>query len=521
MQGRSTEEGKVRHIIYIFQILIMMVAVACGGEAGLTPTPEPEVEGEILALSTYSASLGTLVEVYGSGFPEPGQGTLELEFRGVFRRADGIEESVSFQDRARYVDPATARWTGYGPFLNPFSPSGQLGHFLGEVSGRVQRPDGTRTESSPPLAIDFEVLPSLMVRDFQPLSASCSGPVQRALGGAAYRLQVEALGFEPVLYTYTLSTPSVAGGRVALRQLASGTLDTVGQRGDLVMPQVPAGLPSYGAVVSVEGRSSTGEVYRGAFGIQVHRPLEVFYNGNVTVAEVFAPTPVSGCIPGGEAGRDVDYNESQSETRSRGYDLNWNQSWLSSRTVSTGTSQTVGLSEQNGVGFSTTNGESFNWSLGAEVNGSVSLMKLVELGVGFRAGIGGDRSQSVTQSTNRTSGIDVSSTTTDSDSITEGNSGGVGGGFSWQTSSSETIGRGFGGMVLPRTYGVFYRQAMRLLRRAAVVTYNQCGAGSVVAELDFYDWTWSPDLALASECPPLPQSNLPKASCYVPPCGGE
>lgn len=511
----------MRRIIIIFQVFIALAALACGGEAELGPPPDAAPVAEILALSTYSASLGTLVEVYGSDFPEPTEGTLELEFRGVFRRADGIEERVAFEDRARFVDPATARWTGFGPFSNPFSPSGQLGHFLGEVSARIQRPDGSRTESSPPLEIDFEVLPSLVVRDFQPLSASCNGPVQRALGGAAYRLQVEAIGFQPVLYTYTLSTPSVASGRVSLRQLASGALDTVGQRGDLVLPQVPAELPSYGAVVSVEGRAATGEVYRGAFGIQVHRPLEVFYNGNVTVSQVLAPTPVSGCIPGGEAGRDVDYNESQSETRSRGYDLNWNQSWLSSRTVSTGTSQTVGLSEQNGVGFSTTNGESFNWSLGAEVTGSVSIMKLVELGVGFTAGVGGDRSQSVSQSTSRTSGIDVSSTTTDSDSVTEGNSGGVGGGFSWQTSSSETIGRGFGGMVLPRTYGVFYRQAMRLLRRAAVVTYNQCGAGSVVAELDFYDWTWSPDLAMAPECPPLPASNLPPASCYVPPCGGE
>ena len=62
---------------------------------------------------------------------------------------------------------------------------------------------------------------------------------------------------------------------------------------------------------------------------------------------------------------------------------------------------------------------------------------------------------------------------------------------------------------------------MRVLRRAAVVTYNQCGSASVVAELDFHDWAWSPDLALSNACPPLPTSNLPDAVCYVPPCGGE
>lgn len=510
----------MRHYYKLFQLLTVGLPIACGGEADVTPTPVPETGTEILALSTYSASLGTLVEVYGSAFPDPSQGELELSFSGTFRGASGREEHVSFSDVARFVDPATARWTGYGPFRNPFSAGQEIGHFVGEVTTRIRRPDGSRTESSPPLDVDFEVLPSLVVRDFQPLAASCSGPVERALGGAAYRVRVEALGFAPAVYTYTLSTPSVASGRVSLRQLASGTLDTVGQRGDFVLPEVPDGLPSYGAVLSIEGRAASGETYRSVFGFQVHRPLEVFYNGNVQIAEVLAPTPVSGCIPGGDAGRDVDYAESQTETRSKGYNLSWNQSWLSSRTVAVESQQTIGLSEQNGVGFSTTDGESFNWSLGAEVNGSVSLFKLVELGVGFTASMGGGTSRNVERSMNRTSGIDASTTTTESDSVTEQNARDLGEGFSWEASSSESIARGFGGMVLPRSYGVFYRQTMRLLRRAAVVTYNQCGSASVVAELDFYDWAWSPDLALSNQCPPLPASNLPDAACYVPPCGG-
>lgn len=511
----------MRTYIHIYPMLIGAALAGCGGELGVGPAEDSPAATEILALSTYAASLGTLIEVYGSAFPDPSQGTLELEFEGRFRRADGSEEAVSFSEGARFVDPATARWTGFGPFRNPFSASEQIGTFVGEVRGRIRRPDGSRTESSPQLDIDFEVRPSLVVRDFQPVSASCSAPVQRALGGAAYRIRVEAIGFVPAVYTYTLSTPSVAGGRISLRQLGSGTLDTVGQRGELVMPDVPEALPSYGAVLSIEARAASGESYGSVFGFEVHRPLEVFYNGNVQVAEVLAPTPVSGCIPGGESGRDVDYGESQTETRSKGYNLNWNESWLSSRTVSVGSQQTIGLSEQNGVGFSTTDGESFNWSLGAEVTGSVSLFKMVELGVGFTASRGGDRSRSVSQSVNRTSGIDASTTTTESDSVTDQNSIDHGEGFSWKASSSESVARGFGGFVLPKSYGVFYRQTMRVLRRAAVVTYNQCGAASVVAELDFFDWAWSPDLALSNACPPLPVSNLPAAACYVPPCGGE
>ncbi|NIS28792.1 MAG: hypothetical protein GWO04_02010, partial [Actinobacteria bacterium] len=64
------------------------------------------------------------------------------------------------------------------------------------------------------------------------------------------------------------------------------------------------------------------------FAIGVHRPLEFFYNGNVTVAEVMAAVPVSACIPGGINGRDATYNESMSETRDRSYSLNWNETWL-------------------------------------------------------------------------------------------------------------------------------------------------------------------------------------------------
>ena len=97
----------------------------------------------------------------------------------------------------------------------------------------------------------------------------------------------------------------------------------------------------------------------------------------------------------------------------------------------------------------------------------------------------------------------------------------VGGGFSWQVSSTQSISKTFGGTVIAGTFGVFYRQTIRMMRRAAVVTYNQCGSASVVANVDFADWTWAPDLALGDRCPPLPQSNLPPAQCTLDPCGGQ
>ena len=93
--------------------------------------------------------------------------------------------------------------------------------------------------------------------------------------------------------------------------------------------------------------------------------------------------------------------------------------------------------------------------------------------------------------------------------------------IAWDVSSSQSIARGFDGHVIANTFGVFYRQTIRLTRRAAMVAYNQCGVAEVVGDVDFTDWAWSPDLALGDSCPPLPASNLPPAACYVPPCTGQ
>ncbi|MBI3178329.1 MAG: hypothetical protein HYZ27_01630, partial [Deltaproteobacteria bacterium] len=325
----------------------------------------------------------------------------------------------------------------------------------------------------------------------------------------------------PESFTYSLSAPALGDDAISIRHLAEGRLDTVGERGDFILPEVPKGMQAYGAIVSVEAASADGQRFASAFGLAVHRPLEIFYNGNVDVAEVYPPFPVSGCIPGGQTGRDVSYNESETETRERSFNLSWNESWLSSHTISSETSETIGLSEQNGVGFGTTNGQSFNWSLGGEVSGSVSLFDLVEAGVTVSGSRGGETSNSSEQSFSRTHGIERSSTTTETESVSEEHGTSVGGEFAWSVSSARAIGQDFGGSVIANRYGVFYRQTLRLVRRAAIVTYNQCGASNVVADLDFMDWTWSPDLAVGNECPPLPKSNLPEARCLVGPCQGE
>jgi hypothetical protein len=494
------------------------VSAGCGFEPPPTLT-KATVRPHLIALSTYEASVGAVIDAYGSGFPQGGEASTSIIFRGRFTSEGGTSSPVDLEVDARAVDGSTLRWTTFGPYTNPFSPSGaSIGVFQGTAAARLKLKDGSIVGDSAPVDVRFKVLPSILVREFQPTTASCNGQVKRGLGGASYQVRVEAVGFEPVSFTYNLAYPSAGARPITLRHIAGGPYDQMGQRGDFQLPPVPEGSQSYGAVLTVQARDRHSAMHQNAFAITVHRPLEVYYYGNVEVAEVLAPVPVSGCIPGGEAGRDVEYNESMEETRSRQYELNWNQSWLSSHTVSSGRMQTIGLSETNGVGFSTTDGRNWNWSLGTEVEGTFGISELVSVGVKVNGSVGGGGSQSVENSASRQRGIDQSSTTTETTEINMQQGGQKGGSFNWQVSSSQTISRQFGGHVIAKTYGVFYRQALRLLRRAAVVTYNQCGAANVIADVDFHDWSWSPDLALGQSCPPLPASNLPSKACLVPPC---
>jgi len=486
------------------------------------PTGAGLLAPEVAALSTYEASIGTLIEVYGENFPYRSSGRVVLAFQGNFEADDGSVHPVDDEFDATVVDRGTVRWDSFGPYRVPFGPTGnQTGEFVGIIFAKTVSDDGSVLESTQPLEISLRVKPSLLVHELQPLSASCGAPVQRALGGAAYRLRVEALGFEPTAFTYTIAAPAADVTPVTIRHPATGRYDVVGEHGDFVFPDVPEEVLSYGGVLTIQATDASGQLYGSAFAIGVHRPLEFFYNGNVTVAEVMAAVPVSACIPGGINGRDAGYNESMAETRERSYALNWNETWLSSHTVASSSSNTVGLSESNGVGFATTDGESFRWHLGGEVGGEVGLSKLVSLSMKTTFGIASETSRQVNNNQNRTTGINESATSTDTESATAAAGGGEGETFAWSVSSTETVSRDFGGEVIAGTYGVFYRQTLRLLRRGALVAYNQCGAADVVGEVDFIDWTWSPDLALGQSCPPLPMSNLPPAECLVPPCAGE
>lgn len=503
-----------------------LVWIACGALAASACATgamdrEAPFAGEVRAVSTNAASLGAVIDLYGVAFPEPEAGRVSAVLEGVYERDDGLTEAVSKEIVLRRVDDGTLRWTGFGPYAVPFGATGDaLGRFIGTVRLRLLTPEGQRLDSAVATPMELRVLPSILVRELQPRMARCGGPVRRALGGLPYRMAVQTVGFRPVTLTYTLSVPAL-DHEESVRHVASETVDVVGDDGGLVLPQVPDGAYAYGAIFTIEAVATDGRTHRTAFAIGVHRPMEVAYDGNVDIAEIFEAVPVSACIPGGEAGREVDYTETTTETRTRTYGLSWSEGWLEAHTVSHSESQTTSRTETNTVGFSTTNGSSFNWSVGTEVSGGFDIAGLVEVGAKVNGSIGGTRFSQSTRSRERSVSETESETTTDTTSATEQRSGESGEQFQWQVSSAEALGRGFRAHVIAGTWGVFYRQTVRMIRRASIVTYDLCGAGDVVGEVDLEDWTWASDLALGEACPPLPRSNLPRARCDLPPCSGD
>ena len=502
------------------RILVLVAAFSAACASG-GPPPEPRLDAEIRALSTRQASLGSVIDIHGERFPATEEGRLTVLFEGEYRRVDGVVDPVHLEVAVRRTSGGTLRWDGFGPYSIPFTPGGDvLGTFTGTARVRLLTPEGEVMDAETAADVELEVLPSILVRSLEPEAASCSLPALRAIGGVPYELGVEALGFEPASFTYTITAPALDVSD-SVRHVVSGRTDSVGDDGSLVIPQVPEEMQAYGLIFSVEARAMDGSLHQTLFAIGVHRPMEIYYDGNVEIAEIYAPVPVSACIPGGEAGRTVSYTETESETRARGYDVHWDEGWLRSHTVEHSESTTDARHESNTVGFSTTNGSSFNWSVGTEAGGSVGITGLIEVGMKVNASVGGSTYSSSTRSNSRTTGTSHSETTTDTESMTEQTSGSNGEAFRWEVSSTEQLSRDFSADVIAGTYGVFYRQTVRMMRRAALVTYNLCGIANVIGDVEFEDWNWSADMGLGQACPPLPQSNLPEAQCLLSPCTGE
>jgi len=246
-----------------------------------------------------------------------------------------------------------------------------------------------------------------------------------------------------------------------------------------------------------------------------------------------------------------------------------------SETVTDMFSDSTTRTRTTSIDFNEASTDSYGWSVNSEVfgevNGSVTVgasggipLGVLEVKGEATAGfvVGGRRGSGETGGTSRTSGISAGSTDTASSTSTESQSRAAGShwarsqtyaesnsftrtdtwnttkSFSEASTQSHSIAMSLGesdtetfsvsttdaealhttSEVFAGQFGMWFRQTTRLARRGTIVAYDLCGNGSAVGDVNLNDWTWAPDLAIATTCPPEP--NFPEAECRISPCEG-
>jgi hypothetical protein len=481
----------------------------------------------LLGLSKTSVGVGQSIDILGANFAHGQEGHTVVLFEGDFHTKDGPVHEVSYEVRPHWEDGNRLVWSHFGPYTVPFSPTGdEIGNFSGTMTA-INVLEGVETFSAP-VPVELEVEPSVIIRGLAPVESECDAPSRVILDNFTYKVDVQAVGFTPRNFTYITSSPYQQQPAI-MRQEAVSHVGSFGEGGELSFPPVPADQTFYAGTVVVASLGEDGEERVTPITIGVHRPVEFIMYDRVEIAEIEAAQPVSGCIAGGSAnGRTVTYTESETQTRSRTVGINWNESWLSQHTGTVSQSKTSTNSIGVSVSESATEGSEINWENGRDIEGGAnvggSLFGLVEVGAsGKYTDISRDGGSVYGSKTSGyTVNQDQSITDTESwaFSNTQGYNLSMGGSDFWTVSSSQSTIVSFQGEILPGQYGVFYRQSTRMALPGAVIAYNRCGIPEHVADANFYDYTWSVDLGTGSDCPPLPETDLPPAECFIAPCSG-
>lgn len=353
--------------------LAVFALTACGGaEPGPTqelPPQKRELPQPVLQMVAPTAvSAGDVMTIFGQGFADAQVGQTRLLFTGVFQGTSGNIEPVNLEVTPVFKTQGQLEWT-FGPNI-PFSPRAETGTFRGTVSAVNVGLDGSLKHATP-LSTQVQVRPSILIKQLRPVNAGCAAGITDTLEDSKMLLEVEAIGLKagngvaPLRFVYTFlkqhfqfegyfgDTLGVdpeglfpKTGAVSLIDDVQGTVSRLGS-GVPSTTYVSPGPASIGLTTGLDNMfkllhfktaplpnamadseqvgitimavDSTGQTVKRTLSLKIWAPIEVQYEGAYQVAQSYDPVPVSGCIDGGDIGRDVTYTEMSSETRSRGY----------------------------------------------------------------------------------------------------------------------------------------------------------------------------------------------------------
>mgnify|MGYP001495827510 CR=1 FL=1 len=236
--------------------------------------------------------------------------------------------------------------------------------------------------------IPLEIESSIIIESFC-AEKNCNTLSGNIVENTSNKIKLKAFKIKPIKYIYTVITPyqTFEKNNNYNSPTSSDWLENI------VLESVPEGVSFYIANIEIKAIDNEGNYAETSLPFKIVRPFEVKHFGKYELAEVYEPVPVTGCIPG-SVGNNVQYSESESETRQNSVSITFNKSWSDSRSLTESISNSEGISvsetdstvlssslsesetqsesfsdttsegNSSNISFNTTDGENWSWSLG-------------------------------------------------------------------------------------------------------------------------------------------------------------
>lgn len=235
---------------------------------------------------------------------------------------------------------------------------------------------------------NIEIEPSVIISSLC-ATENCDSLSGNIVEGVTNHLKIETFKIAIKTVQYLITTPYNTYNYIHEFSSLTDT-DTLE---NILVDKIPEDISSYIATIDITVIDTNGNTAQTSLPFRVVRPLEIKHFGKHEIAELYEPVPVTGCIPG-TIGSNVQYSESESETRQNSVSVTINKSWSdslslsntqtigegisvgetkstvnsssmsSSETQSTSYSNTASETESSNIAFNTIDGENWSWTLG-------------------------------------------------------------------------------------------------------------------------------------------------------------
>jgi hypothetical protein len=468
---------------------LLLIGAGCGGDENQPPEGPPprELQQPLLrSVAPTAIRAGDQLTIFGANFADQQLGETRLTFEGVYQTSAGRMKQVNLEVVPTFNNQGVLTWQ-FGPNI-PFTSEEDTGAFRGILKARNVGRDGQVKEATQALGVELQVLPSILIRQLRPASQSCGVGTSEVTDNTKIVMELKAIGLKsgtsiaPLRFGYTFMKESFQFNGYLSSKLGLDPEELFPQTGPVsIVDEVKNGT------ISTLGAGAPRNVY-----VQ-KGTLSAGMIGATSVENLFALTDlITAPLPDAQNSRKATLNvvavDSTGQEARRSIQLTV---WAPVEVRYDGGSEVVRTFDPVPVSGCIAGGP-----IGTDVTYTESSSETRQRGFNVNSKVGASVEPSVFGVSigrlNAEFGFDVQSS----------------------VSSSTATSLAITAKILPREFAVFYRQTIQLERRARLIGHGVCGGTQDLGEVVVTDWTWSPDLAKGSACPPLPPSNLPKGQQF-------